>query len=144
MSGLYDHALFSQEISYEELEPGQTFPPFSYVITPEHLEAYLKSVEEPGFNVEGVEDAIVPTLVALNYGFFYSAMRRRPPTGYINSAVEFSFRKLVRVGAKLTMLVRVGEKFIKRDRKYVIFVLDVRDSFDDLLASAKVDCIFPK
>lgn len=144
MTVFYDHERFSKEVFFDELEEGQSYPPFSYRLTKDHIELYLRSVEE-GTSPDRDDFAKLATsLAAVNYGFFYSAISRRPPTGYINAAVEFEFLKSVPLDRDLTMLVRVEQKFIKRERKYIIYGLYVSDGAGQSLVRAKVDCIFPK
>lgn len=151
MTGFYDYEKFREEICYEELEVGQYFPAFRYRLASEHVELYMRSVEETSAIYSGsaacglgVDEGLAPSLAALNYGFFYSAMGRRPPTGYINSAVEFEFMRLIPADADLKMIVSVNQKYVKRGRKYIVFKLDVHNERNELLATAKVDCIFPK
>lgn len=151
MSALYNHKLFQQEVFFDELEVGQTFPAFHYLLTPEHIDAYLRSVDEPspiipdenaarGADLDGV---VVPSLVALNYGFVYSAMGRRPPTGFLNSSVRFEFISPVPAVAELIMNVSVAAKEVKRDRKYVVLKADVRNLAGAPLCSANISCVFP-
>lgn len=157
MDSFYDHGRFSQEIFFDELQIGQRFPPFCYRLSKAHIDFYLQSVEdspEGGASAQPFVAAersgradVATSLAAFNYGFFYSAMGRRPPTGYINSAVEFDFLHKVPVNSELTMLVSVDQKFVKRERKYVVFRLEVHGAHEEreeLLAAARVDCIFPR
>lgn len=150
-SAVFDTTLYQQEIFFDDLEKGQSFPPYRYRLDPEYVQAYLKAVgeEHPVFRDEaaaraaGFESVIVPPPAVLSYGFIYSAMRRRPPTGYLNTSVSFEFLAPVRSGAELTMHLSVDDKFIKRERKYIILKALVDDANGQAVACARVDCIFP-
>lgn len=148
---VFDTALYQREIFFDDLEKGQTFPPYRYRLEPGYIQAYMNAVGEdhPVFRVEGAaraagfESVIAPPPAVLSYGFIYSAMRRRPPTGYLNTSVAFEFLAPVRVGAELTLNLSVEDKFIKRDRKYIILKAAVDDANGQEVACARVDCIFP-
>jgi acyl dehydratase len=148
---IFDTASYQQEIFFDDLEKGQAFPPYRYRLEPEYIQAYLAALGEdnPVFRDEraaraaGFEGAIVPPPAVLSYGFIYSAMRRRPPTGYLNTSVSFEFLEPSRVGAELTMHLSVEDKFVKRERKCIILKAIVCDSRGEAVASARVDCIFP-
>jgi hypothetical protein len=152
MSALYDHSVFQREVFYDQLEVGQSFPTFRYRLTREHIASYLSSVDEPE-EVEGkanylggsdrADSLVVPTLVALNYGFVYSAMQCRPPTGFLNSATSFEFVSPVLVDADLVMHVSVASKEVKRGRKYVVLRADVSNVEGERKCSASISCVFP-
>lgn len=135
----YDTRSFSDPIGFDDLEEGQRFPPFSYRVTKDHARFYMESVGEQ--SEEMLE--YIPSLAAFSYGFFYSAMKKRPPTGYINSAVDLQFLQKVPADAPLTMEVTVDKKFQKRERKFIVFRLDVRLADGSMAGTALVDCIFP-
>lgn len=150
-STLFDTALYQREIFFDDLEKGQTFPPYRYRLEPEYVQAYLQAVGEdnPVFRNEhaareaGFEGIIVPPPAILSYGFIYSAMRRRPPTGYLNTSVRFEFLAPLCVGAELTLNLSVEDKFIKREKKYIVLKAVVDDVRGEVVACARVDCIFP-
>lgn len=148
---VFDSALYQQEIFFNDLEKGQAFPPYRYRLEHEYVQAYLQAVGEtnPVFRDEraareaGFESVIVPPPAVLSYGFIYLAMRRRPPTGYLNTSVSFEFLAPLRVGAELTLNLSVEDKFMKRERKYIILKAVVDDVHGEVVARARVDCIFP-
>jgi acyl dehydratase len=150
-SAIFDTAQYQQEIFFDDLEKGQTFPPYRYRLEPEYVQAYMKAVgedhpafrEERAARVAGFEGVIVPPPAVLSYGFIYSAMRRRPPTGYLNTSVSFKFLAPVRAGAELTLNLSVEDKFIKRERKFIILKAVVDGADGQVVARARVDCIFP-
>jgi acyl dehydratase len=150
-SAIFDTTLYQREIFFDDLEKGQTFPPYRYRLEPAYVQAYLKAVGEdhPAFREEraahaaGFEGVIVPPPAVLSYGFIYSAMKRRPPTGYLNTAVSFEFLAPVRAGAELTLNLNVEDKFIKRERKFIILKAVVDDETGHAVACARIDCIFP-
>ncbi len=135
----YDYASFSRPIGFDELEAGCEFPAFEYRITEDHARSYLKSVDEKSEAML----AAIPSLCAFSYGFFYSAMKARPPTGYINAAVDLRFLRKIALWEPLRMVVKVQEKFEKRGRKHVVFRLDVHVEDGATAGTALVDCIFP-
>jgi 3-hydroxybutyryl-CoA dehydratase len=148
---VFDSALYQQEIFFNDLEKGQTFPPYRYRLEHEYVQAYLQAVGEanPVFRDEraareaGFEGAIVPPPAVLSYGYIYSAMRRRPPTGYLNTSVRFEFLSPLQVGAELTLNLSVEDKFTKRERKYIILKAMVEGAEGKVVACAHIDCIFP-
>jgi len=150
-SAIFDTTLYQREIFFDDLEKGQTFPPYRYRLEPAYVHAYMKAVGEdhPAFRDEnaacraGFEGVIAPPIAVLSYGFIYSAMRRRPPTGYLNTSVSVEFLAPVRAGAELTLNLNVEDKFIKRERKCIILKAVVDAANGRLVARARVDCIFP-
>ncbi len=70
-------------------------------------------------------------------------MRRRPPTGYLNTSVRFEFLAPLRAGAELTLNLSVEDKFVKRQRKYIVLKAVVDNAHGEMVACARVDCIFP-
>ena len=150
-SASFDTTVYQQEIFFDDLEKGQRFPPYRYRLEPEYVQAYMTAVGEnhPVFWNEhaareaGFDGVIAPPPAVLSYGFIYSAMRRRPPTGYLNTSVSFEFLAPVRVGAELTLNLSVEDKFIKRERKYIILKAVVDGADGQAVACARVDCIFP-
>lgn len=148
---IFDTALYQREIFFDDLEKGQSFPPYRYRLEPAYVRAYLQAVgedhaafrDERAARAAGFEGAIVPPPAVLSYGFIYSAMQRRPPTGYLNTSVSFEFLAPVRAGAELTLNLSVEDKFIKRERKYIILKAVVDDANGQAVACARVDCIFP-
>lgn len=147
----FDDGRYQQEIFYDDLEKGRTFPPYRYRLEPEYVQAYLQAVGEdnPVFRDEqaareaGFESVIVPPFAIVSYGSIYLAMGRRPPTGYLNTSISFEFLAPLQVGAEVTMNLSVEDKFIKRERKFIILKAVVDDAHGAAVARARVDCIFP-
>jgi len=147
---LYDRSAYTEEIFFDEVEVGKTFPPFRYRIGRDDIAEYLESVDDstPEFlddasaKAAGFDGAIVPPFAILNYGFIYQAMRRRPPTGNLNTSCEFSFMATVRHDDELTLNLRIADKYEKRGRNYVRFEADV-DSEGTPVAKAVIDLMFP-
>lgn len=146
MTMLYDTECFQKEIFYEDLAVGQEFPSYRYRVSGAHVDAYLAAAEQ-GLQEEAKDrmrsHRLLPSLVALNFGFVYSAMRHRPPTGFLNSAVEIDLLEPAPVDADLVMTVCVDDKQIKRDRKRVVFKAAVEDERGRLLSVIRIACVFP-
>lgn len=148
---LYDRNLYRKEVFFDELTTGQTFSPLRYRFETEDVETYLRAVgdtaaafrDNRAAREAGFDGALVPPLATLNYGFIYQAMGRRPPTGFLNTATSFEFHAPAVHGEELTLAVSVEDKFVKRDRKYVILRAVVTNDRGQLVSSARVECIFP-
>lgn len=146
MADLYRPELFRDELPFEEAEVGREFKPFAYAVTPDHIEAYadgIRSGVESAAVADAVADPLFPSLVALNFGFIYSAMGCRPPTGFLNTSLDVELSAPIEVGAPLTMTVSVDDRQIKRERKFVTLKAVVADRAGASVASARVGCIFP-
>jgi acyl dehydratase len=147
---LYDHSLFKEEIFFDEFEVGNTFAPLKYRINSADVIEYLKSVDDdnPVFTDNtaakkaGFAGAILPPFAILNYGFIYQAMRRRPPTGNLNTSCELTFLSPVLHGTELTLNLKYADKYEKRGRKYVRMEAVV-DAAGKPVAKARVDLMFP-
>lgn len=147
---LYDRGAYTEEVFFDEVEVGKTFPSLRYRIGRDDIAEYLESVDDdtPAFlddapaRAVGFEGAIVPPFAILNYGFVYQAMRRRPPTGNLNTSCEFSFLVPVHHGDELTLNLRIADKYEKRGRNYVRFEAIV-NSEGTPVAKAIIDLMFP-
>ncbi len=146
MADLYKPELYREELPFEDAKVGLKFPAFSYAVTKGHMDAYVEGVTG-GLDGERVEaalaDPLLPSLVALNFGFVYSAMGCRPPTGFLNSSVQIEIDDTVEVGAPLSMTVSVVDRQIKRERKYVTLHAVVTKADGAAVCSARIGCIFP-
>lgn len=148
--GLYDHSLFADEIFFDEFEVGKTFAPLKYRIGSSDVVEYLKSVDDdnPIFTDDaaakkaGFKGAIIPPFAILNYGFIYQTMRRRPPTGNLNTSCELAFMMPVLHGTELTLNLRFADKYEKRGRKYVRLEAVV-DVAGEAVAKATIDLMVP-
>lgn len=149
---LYDKTKFQREIFFDELSVGQTFPPLQYRFGSEDVATWLRSVDDdtPAFRDDGAartagfEGALVPSLAAMSYGFIYQSMGRRPPTGNLNTRASFEFLAPIRHGTSLTMNLSVEDKFVKRERNYVVFKGVVRDDGGQDVAIVRAELTFPK
>lgn len=145
-SALYQPELFREELPFEDAEIGRAFPPFAYAVTPGHVEAYVEGIRsgvDGAAVADAVADPLFPSLVALNFGFIYSAMGCRPPTGFLNTSLDVDLIAPIEIGAPLTMTVSVEDRQIKRERKFVTLKAMVADQTGASVAATRVGCIFP-
>lgn len=148
----FDRSLYEREIFFDGIVVGHAFPPYKYQLGRELLDAYMESVDEshPAFRSEnaarrlGFEHVPVPPLAVLIYGFAYTAMGRRLATGNLNSAIDFEFHSPVRPDATLTMNLTVDDKYIKREKKYVVLKAVVSDEVGQPVSTGRLTFMVPK
>jgi 3-hydroxybutyryl-CoA dehydratase len=136
---------------WDELEVGQHFEPFDYELEPETIRQYVMAVQEQteiysdpeSARSLGLRDVAAPPTMAAVYTI--RAFRQVPaPPGGIHAKQQFHFYQPALAGDWLTTLVEIIDKYIKREKKYVVMTGRTVNQNGDLIVTAKMTRIWAK
>lgn len=113
---------------FDDIYVGLEFPPLTFELTEEKVKNYMAAVGDPnpiyrdkvlpGDGGIGVNPA-PPTMAALFILQSYKEYVESPPGG-VHAGQYFKFIKPFYMGETLYVKARVTDKYIKKERKYVI------------------------
>lgn len=97
---------------FEDIRIGEELGPFEYVLTQDLVDRYRAAVEDP--------DALFPNIGVKEYIALGGVRKGRGVIGGINAGQSWDFFNPPRVGKKLTVRGRVADKYIRRDKPWVV------------------------
>jgi hypothetical protein len=109
-------------LRYEAVEVGQRLGPIQYRVEPEIVRVHLEVVaqEVPPFLRDPETEALViePGILVRNY----IGLHRNHFTGEgaLHARTEIALARSARAGQTLTVTGRVAEKYVRRERSYVV------------------------
>jgi acyl dehydratase len=117
-------------LSYDEIDVGREFDPPPYTLTAEAVEKYIQAVEDdnPIYRDEkaareaGLPGIVAPPTTAAIYTRTSPILQKegKMPPGSIHARQEYQFLAPVQPGDTLTTKARVAEKFIRKERKWMV------------------------
>lgn len=129
---------------YDEVAVGDVFPgsPLVFDITAEGVAAFLAATgnTDPAY-APGTGRA--PSMIASVYLIEVLRARASPPGG-IHAKQSVRFHRPVSVGQRLTIQGRVVDKFIRKDRPYVVSDFEARDDEGALVSAGRITSIWGK
>ena len=114
----------TKELKYDELVIGEQLGSFEYVLTQEMLDDFRESVEDP--------EAPFPTLAVKHDGTSLN-MVYKDTTGGVNAGNEVEFFNPPIPGKKIMVTGRVADKYIRRDKPYLVIEATATDEDGRLL-----------
>lgn len=125
----------SQSYSYQQLVPGLTFSPASYVIDASAVGGYLKAIGS-GQSVGNVSRAVPPVIVA---GLSMKGMMEQVKldSGSIHLSQELEFLRAVSVGETVTCRASVGKKQERAGLKMVTFEMEIFNACGEKVMTGK-------
>ena len=129
--------------TYAEIEVGAVFPetPTVFDVTPEVVAAFrAATLDEPQDVGEGTP---APSLLAAVYLIEALAARGSPPGG-IHAKQSFHFARPIVVGDRLRTQARIVDKYIRKDRPYVVSTFETRNGADEIVATGTITSIWGK
>ncbi|WP_041775799.1 hypothetical protein [Blastococcus saxobsidens] len=116
---------------FDDLEVGQTWDDYTYDLTPEAVSAYRESVRLGGEDDSGdVPPMLLDTLYPVKKSL-------QLPEGTLHAQESVTFLGRPAVGERVSVSLVVKEKFVKKERKFVVITQDCRASDGRLLATAE-------
>ena len=115
----------AEELLFKDVEVGKEYPPFAYELEKEAVEKYISAVEDEQITKlrscgEVSHDAVPPAVASIYFmQSYYEAFANRPK-GNIHAKQNFRFLREVHVGDRLTTLLKVKDKYVKKERKFVL------------------------
>ena len=110
--------------SYETIEIGEELGSYDYILTQKMVDAFRTSVDDP--------DASFPTL-GVKHDARAFAMVYTDPIGTVNAGNEVEFFNPPIVGKKIIVKGRVADKYLRRDKPYIVIEATATDEDGRLL-----------
>ncbi len=123
---------------YEEVAVGDVFPaqPLAFAVTAERVEAFLAATGS-----RRPPEGRAPSMIACVYLIDLLTARQSPPGG-IHAKQSLRFHRPVRIGEVLSIQARVTEKYVRKERPYVVSEFEARGDDGTLVSSGRVTSIW--
>ena len=122
--------------TYEELTPGDEFPPVGYELSASLISKYLRAVD-------GREGEFVPPLAIAAYAMTAMSSSLTMPGGAIHASQELEFFKLVPIGTKVNCQAKVARKLSRGQMHMLVLELNVLDENNEMVQSGKATVMLP-
>jgi len=140
-----------KELLYDEIEVGLELPSFTYELTKDTIIKYAKAVEDENPLYISEEEAkkseygslIGPPTIAAIYSL-QSVLDARPGGSGIHAKQEYKFIKPAKPGDNLITTTKVVDKYIKKDRKLLVFETTTKNQNGEEIVIGRSSCIWPK
>ena len=141
----------AKEVFFDEITVGYEFPSFSYELTKDTIIKYSQSIEDNNPLYTDEEKAknsaygglIAPPTIAALFSL-QSVLEARPGGSGIHAKQEYIFRKPAKPGDKLVTTTKVIDKYIKKDRKWVVFETTTNNQNGEDIVIGRSSCIWPE
>lgn len=128
--------------TFDKVQVGDRFPetPMHFAVTEEQVRGFLEATDcqSDGY-AKGTGTA--PSMLASVY-LVELLKRRNSPPGGIHAKQSIKFARGLRIGETLSLQGVVVEKYVRRDRPYVVSDFTATDADGALVASGKVTSIW--
>mgnify|MGYP003323008066 FL=1 len=112
------------ELDYDKLEIGEELGTYEYLLTQEILDSFRASVEDP--------EAVLPT-IGVKHDATALEMCYQDNIGGVNAGNEMEFHNPPIPGKKITVTGRVHDKYLRRDKPYLVIEATAIDEDGRLL-----------
>ena len=136
--------------TFDDVPVGRTDPPNSSTLAREQVDRFVAAIEEtnPLFSDEEAAKesewggVIAPCTASQLYGR-RDGSRKSPQAGGIHAKHYYEFHHPARVGDTLTNKTTIVDKYIKRERKYVVQVTVTTNQDGQVVCIARLTAIMP-
>ena len=104
--------------NYDDVQIGEELGSYEYELTQEMIDLYRKAVDDPG--------AVFPT-IAVKHDATSLALAYDDQTGSINAGNEIDLHNPPIPGKKIRVTGRIHDKFIRRDKPYLVIEATATD-----------------
>lgn len=143
------------ELIYDDVEVGQELPPMTYELTPERVNRYLEEAEETNplysepelARCSGLGGPIAPPMIACIYApplDILAGLGCQLPAHTVHAISEYTFVRPARPGDVITSRARIGDKYLKKDRKYVTVEINSFNQNGELIMVNIHTSVWPK
>lgn len=150
----YDEACAMEEgdlLTYDSVEVGTEFPPYVYRLSEETVKDYVRAIQDrhPLFNDPdyaqrlGYRGVVAPPTTAAIYATRAHKQSRKLPPGGIHAKQMFRFLRPVYPGDTLISTARVVDKYIKKEKRYVVIEVETRNQDGDKVVVSRSTGIWP-
>jgi len=137
-------------IYYDDMVVGREFKPYEYTMTKETIRKYAEAIADknPLYNDEEAAkespygSIIAPPTSAAIYSISAYKTEGKTPPGGIHARQKFEFVKPVLPGDRLEIIARVKDKFIKKERKYVILDVTTTNQKGEVVVRSEMTAIW--
>jgi 3-hydroxybutyryl-CoA dehydratase len=128
--------------TFDDLDIGQTWPPYEYQLTDEFVSTYRSAVrsEDGGVQFDGSDN--FPPLALDTLSPIKATVRM--PEGTLHAQEAVTFSGLPAKGEQVSVTLTVKDKYVKRSRKFVVVVQETRGSDGRLLLTAEKTFVWPQ
>lgn len=130
--------------SFDSIAPGDVFPPepLEFVVSDEVVDRFLSATANDGASYARSDgQGCAPSMIAAVYLIKLLSARKSPPGG-IHAKQMLKFHRAARRGETLTVQGRFVDKYIRKDRRYVVADFEARGSDGSLVSSGRVTSIW--
>lgn len=137
------------ELVYADLQLGKEFEPFYFPVDPKTVDRFLEAIEEGGnpiYHTEewGYDRPVAPHSLAAIYARSSYLKNYTMPGGGILAKQEFQFFRPVFIGDQLVCRAKVVDRFLKRDRRYVVIEINTTNQDEQQVSLVRIEAIWPK
>lgn len=127
---------------YEEVAVGDVFPPepLRFTVGRDVVDGFLRATENEGY---AGQPGQAPSMIASVY-LIDLLMARRSPPGGIHAKQALRFHRRIAVGETLSIQARVVEKYVRKDRPYVVSDFEAHGEDGGLISSGRITSIWGK
>ena len=127
---------------YEEVSVGDVFPaePLRFAVTEEVVDGFLAATANAGGAYRAAPRR-APSMIAAVY-LIDLLMARRSPPGGIHAKQAIRFHRAAAVGESLNIQARVVEKYLRKERSYVVSDFEARGADGSLVSSGRVTSVW--
>ena len=129
---------------YDDLKIGDVFPPepLAFVVDHDVVEGFLAATGDRSGLYDGPDGARrAPSMIASVYLIELLKARRSPPGG-IHAKQAVRFHRPVMVGERLSIQARVVDKYVRKERPYMVAQFEARGSDGGLVSSGLITSIW--
>jgi 3-hydroxybutyryl-CoA dehydratase len=134
-------------LRYDEVKVGDEFPnePVIFVVSEAVVDSFLEATDDKNtlFGKSGDDKRRAPSMLASVYLIDLLTARRNPPGG-IHAKQSIQFHQGLTVGDTLSIKGRIAEKYIRKERPYVVSDFEAHNDIGDLVASGRITSIWGK
>jgi len=127
---------------YDDVAVGDVFPelPLSFLVTPKVVSGFLAATGNDGGRY-GENDGRAPSMIASVYLIDLLQARRSPPGG-IHAKQAIRFHRAPEIGETLSIQGTVMEKYVRKERPYVVADFEARGADGSLVSSGRITSIW--
>lgn len=131
---------------YDEVAVGDVYPatPLSFAVSDAVVDSFLAATGDAGaaYTRNG-ETRPAPSMLAAVYLIDLLKARASPPGG-IHAKQALRFHRRLAVGETLSLQAHVVEKYVRKERPYVVSEFEARGGDGELVASGSITSIWGK
>jgi hypothetical protein len=129
---------------YADVSVGDVYPaePLTFEVGADVVAGFLSATGNDGRLYEG-KPRRAPSMIASVYLIDLLTARRSPPGG-IHAKQAIRFHRPVEVGETLSLQGTVVEKYVRKERPYVVSTFEARGADGSLVSSGRITSIWGK